>query len=100
MSERYERVHGWLRGSYVVCVTLSIPASCALRLAFPADGWEDYVARSLIPLLVFQVLIAGLLVESAAWGGGAHENCQRFGALLARAVCGLAVLYLLLAYSA
>ena len=88
VCERTERVLKWSRVGYVAALAIGIPVSTATRLLFPANGWEDWVGRTLYPMVVLQ-LLAALLLEPAAWGGTTGEVCRRLAEQLARIVLSL-----------
>ena len=88
VCERTERVLKWSRVGYVAALAIGIPVSTATRLLFPADGWEDWVGRTLYPTVGLQ-LLAALLLEPAAWGGTIGEVCRRLGEQLARIILSL-----------
>ena len=88
VCERTERVLKWSRVGYVAALAIGIPVSTATRLLLPADGWEDWVGRTLYPTVGLQ-LLAALLLEPAAWGGTIGEVCRRLGEQLARIILSL-----------
>ena len=98
VSEREARVLDWSRVAYVVAFAVGIPASCATRLAYPADGWQDWVSHTLYPMMGL-TCVASFVAEPAALGGGAGAMCERFGCLLLRFLSAMVTLYLLLSFS-
>ena len=98
VSEREARVLDWSRVAYVVAFAVGIPASCATRLAYPADGWQDWVSNTLF-LMMGLTCVASFVVEPTALGGGAGAMCERFGCLLLRFLSAMVTLYLLLSFS-
>ena len=98
VCERTERVLKWSRVGYVAALAIGIPVSTATRLLFPADGWEDWVSRTLSPMIGLQVL-AALLLEPAAWGGTTGEVCRRLGEQLARIIFSMGTMYFVSLYS-